>query len=119
MSSQQGEDEGRAGHDAEFAECHAEASPCSHHIMLACMHTHTHARSHAHNAFSVHGTFNIGFVWTVCQSAEFPGGLMSSCLPCQRMNMIKVELESGSKGLNAVFAHRRFKSLLSSLKFLC
>lgn len=27
MSSQQGEDEGRAGHDAEFAECHAEVSP--------------------------------------------------------------------------------------------
>lgn len=26
MSSQQGEDEGRAGHDAEFAECHAEVS---------------------------------------------------------------------------------------------
>lgn len=28
MSSQQGEDEGRAGHDAEFAERHAEVSPC-------------------------------------------------------------------------------------------
>lgn len=28
MSSQQGEDEGRAGHDAEFAECHAEVSLC-------------------------------------------------------------------------------------------
>lgn len=27
MSSQQGEDEGRAGHDAELAECHAEVSP--------------------------------------------------------------------------------------------
>lgn len=27
MSSQQGEDEGRAGHDAEFAECHAKVSP--------------------------------------------------------------------------------------------
>lgn len=41
MSSQQGEDEGRTGHDAEFAECHAEASPCHHHISLSHTHTHT------------------------------------------------------------------------------
>lgn len=32
MSSQQREDEGRAGYDAEFAECHAEVSPCQHRI---------------------------------------------------------------------------------------
>lgn len=69
MSSQQGEDEERAWHDAEFAERHTEASPCQHHTL----HTHARARTHtsAHSALSLHKPRICTGI--MCQSAHFLG----------------------------------------------
>lgn len=65
MSSQQGEDEERAWHDAEFAERHTEASPCQH-----CM-LNTHTPTHRHGALSLRKPTICADI--VCQSAYFLG----------------------------------------------
>lgn len=85
MSDQQREDEGRAGHDAESAECHAEVSPLP--ITGTALHrneqTDTHTWKHTvHFSLKPHPSISLAFSRQyvhVCKCSGQEGCLRLTC----------------------------------------
>lgn len=92
MSSQQGEDEGRAGHDAEFAECHAEASLLHHITHMLTLHFVFVLFVFFYKTSSFFFSLCLYCMDRVCQSAKFSWQDNVPSLCHVRENVIKVEL---------------------------